>query len=1248
MGPTQARRHSTGDEGAAAKTAAAATAAKRAAAAAAKPTAAEAAAAAAVASSSPRTKRLKTRQQQQHVQQHAHKQQQNPHQKQQQHQKKQQREQQEKQQEKQQEQQGGKQQQKQQQKQQENQQEKQQENQQEKQQEKQQKKQQVNKQQKQQEKQQEKEKQQQKQQKKQQEQQGGKQQQKQQQKQQEKQQENQQEKQQEKQQENQQEKQQEKQQKKQQVNKQQKQQEKQQEEEKQQQKQQKKQQEKQQKQQEKQQQEKQQQTHQQKHEEQQGKQQQKHQQQQKQQQQQQEKQQQKQHEKQQQKDQQQEQQQQQELCAKLHASFMLQLSSYTSEASVGLFRLWKFCCDYTSSPKQQDPRSALSAIGLTLCGPFDLLANPTASFSLAHSRGLYTLPECIPPLLCPQTLNAKPLSVFLTARCLARCSSLCTKLLDFLGLSSSSSSSNTSSSRLQHVAQAVAADAAAWLAKRKKSWLAADLSGLGINVRFNKKKDLGWRDLGYSIKSLRAMVENLKEGATDDAAKSEIEKLFTLASIAADEGDAGAALQLGRNFWCLDTLGDQKTFLANAAKASQTLDLSVVEQVQGLAPSWLRVRELGFGVWGVQSVPCVNPPSHGGATTRLAAALGADLPVADRLSLAKDRLARWPEAAADLLHLCEGVGTDDVEQRVEMGDFGGAPHWVSMWGPLGGPRLPVDPPPHSGEGAPLGMGESWQAALSPRLENLGFTPDGTSQDVLNEGYKEYLAKYRSHHEERFFEQNHHLGFMHETYNPNMLREQFLRCRQRAQQEATHFLQRWESGGFKNLRLEAPVGLLAHNGDVSPLLLEDWPRQVRVSLQQQQQESLPFGVVSIPTDFLLLPNACCLEKRGALYVAMTSPSGLSGPRLAHIFFPTQQAADEALQQAPDFPLLHFCLEGGGSDKETLREFRLKLQRPPEVGSSLRVAITPPVAATAARLKLDAEKAWELIRTLDGQLDVCATDANHPLEDILEGIDDPCLRLDLMVTYLRHVHCVCYYSGKVYDDPQQLHLNALAGHLRPTIPAHLRHFLEQQQQQDHGLGNGSSSSSSGVSQQQQQWLEQLDQRLDALLHMAASMQQNLPPPLDENESPIIQSKWTAFCEEHTSKDSEGRFRCTLCQKLFKAPSFVHLHHRKKHERELARIINRYVPHLMKSAYLNDPNKHISIPQAKQRLRDRELPPPRRPVPSPPGLFPGPPPPRAFGSRPPHLLNVRRQLDWDRPTAPAVMPLAIARPTASYDDL
>ncbi|CDI83967.1 hypothetical protein EAH_00046700 [Eimeria acervulina] len=267
-------------------------------------------------------------------------------------------------------------------------------------------------------------------------------------------------------------------------------------------------------------------------------------------------------------------------------------------------------------------------------------------------------------------------------------------------------------------------------------------------------------------------------------------------------------------------------------------------------------------------------------------------------------------------------------------------------------------------------------------------PDGTSQDVLNEGYKKYLKEYRAHHASRFFEENHHLGFMHEAYNPNLLREQFVRCRDRAQHQARVFLQRWEEGGYRNLKLEVPVGLLAGAGDVSPLLLEDWPRQVRVSTKQQQQEELPFGVFAVAPDVLLLPHACCLEihhvdprinkfdvlkaleKRGALYAAMVSNAGPTSSRTAHVFFASQEAADEALAQGAEFTIVRLCGDsrGGRDGVERLMEFSLRLQQPAAAAaaaaaaSTVFVSLTPPVALSAARRKKDSSTAWQLIRTL----------------------------------------------------------------------------------------------------------------------------------------------------------------------------------------------------------------------------------------------------------------------------------------------
>ncbi|XP_026190856.1 uncharacterized protein LOC113146764 [Cyclospora cayetanensis] len=342
-----------------------------------------------------------------------------------------------------------------------------------------------------------------------------------------------------------------------------------------------------------------------------------------------------------------------QMYEQLKQQFLLHNHSKASADTLGLLALWDFCCAHT--PPGKDPRDALKPLGLTLCGPFDLLSDPQASFSPSHSRSLYTLPECIPvmrssssssssssgssstddssPLFSlfrdreessPECVvwndpglsgvqtpfaaidtdlkNAKPSKAkaaaataakedfphlpLLFAACIrhavdaAQEASMAgasrgssqgkqalsrgeRELLDFLPIPSASSTNASGSQRLEAIAKRVAKGAAQWAARRKKVCIAKDLSGLGVVVPYDKKADLGWRDLGYSLEGLSKKVRKLKE---DGGTRTELEELLTLASIAVDEGDAGAALQLGRNFWCLDALGDKQCFLANPAK----------------------------------------------------------------------------------------------------------------------------------------------------------------------------------------------------------------------------------------------------------------------------------------------------------------------------------------------------------------------------------------------------------------------------------------------------------------------------------------------------------------------------------------------------------------------------------------------------------------------------------------------------------------------------------------------------------
>ncbi|CDJ44809.1 hypothetical protein, conserved, partial [Eimeria tenella] len=50
-----------------------------------------------------------------------------------------------------------------------------------------------------------------------------------------------------------------------------------------------------------------------------------------------------------------------------------------------------------------------------------------------------------------------------------------------------------------------------------------DLSGLGVSAAYDKKRDLGWRSLGYKPQTLKEMIMEMKRNNKD---KTELEALI--------------------------------------------------------------------------------------------------------------------------------------------------------------------------------------------------------------------------------------------------------------------------------------------------------------------------------------------------------------------------------------------------------------------------------------------------------------------------------------------------------------------------------------------------------------------------------------------------------------------------------------------------------------------------------------------------------------------------------------------------
>ena len=87
---------------------------------------------------------------------------------------------------------------------------------------------------------------------------------------------------------------------------------------------------------------------------------------------------------------------------------------------------------------------------------------------------------------------------------------------------------------------------------RKKATVAPLSNKMGVVVPYDKETELGWRELHLTGNGLRKLLKQIVE--SDGAAKasphqSELDDLVNWATIANDEGDFGASLQLGQDLF---------------------------------------------------------------------------------------------------------------------------------------------------------------------------------------------------------------------------------------------------------------------------------------------------------------------------------------------------------------------------------------------------------------------------------------------------------------------------------------------------------------------------------------------------------------------------------------------------------------------------------------------------------------------------------------------------------------------------
>lgn len=86
---------------------------------------------------------------------------------------------------------------------------------------------------------------------------------------------------------------------------------------------------------------------------------------------------------------------------------------------------------------------------------------------------------------------------------------------------------------------------------RKKATVASLSNKMGVVVPYEKDTELGWRELHLTGNALRKLLKQIVEsdGAAKATHQSELDDLVNWATIANDEGDFGASLQLGQDLF---------------------------------------------------------------------------------------------------------------------------------------------------------------------------------------------------------------------------------------------------------------------------------------------------------------------------------------------------------------------------------------------------------------------------------------------------------------------------------------------------------------------------------------------------------------------------------------------------------------------------------------------------------------------------------------------------------------------------
>ncbi|KAI8983500.1 hypothetical protein BDB01DRAFT_791017 [Pilobolus umbonatus] len=246
---------------------------------------------------------------------------------------------------------------------------------------------------------------------------------------------------------------------------------------------------------------------------------------------------------------------------------------------------------------------------------------------------------------------------------------------------------------------------------------------------------------------------------------------------------------------------------------------------------------------------------------------------------------------------------------------------------------------------------------------------------------------------------------------------------------------------------------------------------------------------------------------------------------------------------------------------------RLRKDLEQAKELSLALEAILGEDIKGLKAVESRAQKVIEEHERQMSSKKEEGEETLSNDDEVLDRWNIkkRLDMIITYLRHVHMYCYYCGLECDSAEELSRKCSEPHYRALL---------QRRQEEPVDSKTAAKTERGIAQ----WVRNLDQKISMKVHTPDDRE------LKKLGGRIMQAEIDEFIKEHVLKEHESKYKCQVgeCSKAFKGFDYVEKHIVTKHAEEIERIkleveyYNNYVcdpNHLLPNT--NNPNHAIISP-------------------------------------------------------------------------